>query len=316
MFWTVLRFELAYHWRRASTYLFFATLFLLAFFAMASDAVQLFDSQGQVKKNAPIILAQSMSVLCAFGQVITTALMGTAILRDVQLKSHELLFTTRVTRAGYLGGRFVGAFLVMLFVYLAIPLGSWVGTLMPWVDHDQLQAFRFLAYAQPFLVIVVPNILFVSALFFAVGAITRNLLAIYVQGVALFTVWAISQNILTDLDKLSLASLVDPFALTTIGISRPVLDDGGEERTPAHGGRSDPVESGAVAGHRGRDPGVRVLVRPARGRGAGADATVVAPPSSAGASRGREGRRGARRPPGRWALVFRWRPCASTAARV
>jgi ABC-type transport system involved in multi-copper enzyme maturation permease subunit len=219
VFWTVLRFELAYHRRRPSTYLFFVTLFLLTYFAMASDAFMLFDSQGQVKKNAPIVLAQTMSVICALGQTITTALMGTAILRDVQLKSHELLFTTRVTRNGYLGGRFVGAFLVMLFVYCALPLGSWIGTLMPWVDHDRLQPFRLMSYVQPFLIIVVPNILFVSALFFAIGAITRNLLAIYVQGVALFAVWGVSQSILSDLDKLQLAALVDPFALTTTSIA-------------------------------------------------------------------------------------------------
>ena len=219
MFWTVLRFELAYHRRRASTYLFFATLFLFTYFAMASDAVVLFDNQGQVNKNAPVVLAQTMAVVCAVGQVITTALMGTAILRDVQLKSHELLFTTRVTRSGYLAGRFVGAFLVMLCVYLALPLGSLVGTLMPWVDHDKLQAFHLMSYVQPFVLIVVPNILFISALFFAIGALTRNLLAIYVQGVALLAIWAISQNILGDLDKLSLAAVVDPFALTTIGIA-------------------------------------------------------------------------------------------------
>jgi ABC-type transport system involved in multi-copper enzyme maturation permease subunit len=219
VFWTVLRFELAYHRRRASTYLFFATLFLFTYFAMASDAVVLFDNQGQVNKNAPVVLAQTMAVVCAVGQVITTALMGTAILRDVQLKSHELLFTTRVTRSGYLAGRFVGAFLVMLCVYLALPLGSLVGTLMPWVDHDKLQAFHLMSYVQPFVLIVVPNILFISALFFAIGALTRNLLAIYVQGVALLAIWAISQNILGDLDKLSLAAVVDPFALTTIGIA-------------------------------------------------------------------------------------------------
>jgi len=45
VFWTVLRFELAYHRRRPSTYLFFVTLFLLTYFAMASDAFMLFDSQ-------------------------------------------------------------------------------------------------------------------------------------------------------------------------------------------------------------------------------------------------------------------------------
>ncbi len=218
MFWTVFRFELDYHRRRPSTYLFFATMFLLTFFGMASDAFLIFDNQGQVMKNAPIILAQTMAVMCAIGQTITTALMGTAILRDVQLKSHELLFTTRITRNGYLAGRFAGACVVMLLIYLALPLGSLVGTWMPWVDHDRLQQFRLMSYLRPFLIIVVPNILFVSALFFAVGAITRNLLSIYVQGVALFAIWAISQNILRDLDKRLLGAIVDPFALSTSGL--------------------------------------------------------------------------------------------------
>jgi ABC-2 type transport system permease protein len=218
VFWTVFRFELDYHRRRPSTYLFFATMFLLTFFAMASDAFLIFDDQGQVMKNAPIVLAQTMSIMCAIGQTITTALMGTAILRDVQLKSHELLFTTRVTRNGYLGGRFAGACVVMLLIYLALPLGSLVGTWMPWVDHDRLQQFRLMSYLRPFLIIVVPNILFVSALFFAVGAITRNLLAIYVQGVALFATWAISQNILRDLDKRLLGAILDPFAVSTTSL--------------------------------------------------------------------------------------------------
>ena len=218
MFWTVFRFELDYHRRRPSTYLFFAMMFLLTFFGMASDAFLIFDNQGQVMKNAPIILSQTMAVMCAIGQTITTALMGTAILRDVQLKSHELVFTTRVTRTGYLAGRFAGACLVMLFIYAALPLGSLAGTLMPWVDHDRLQAFRLMSYLQPFLIIVVPNVLFVSALFFAIGAITRNLLAIYVQGVALLVVWAVSQSALNDIDKRWLGALVDPFALTTTGL--------------------------------------------------------------------------------------------------
>ena len=170
MFWTVFRFELDYHRRRPSTYLFFATMFLLAFFGMASDAFLIFDNQGQVMKNAPIVLAQTMSIMCAIGQTITTGLVGTAILRDVQLKSHELLFTTRITRNGYLAGRFAGACVVMLLIYLALPLGSLVGTWMPWVDHDRLQQFRLMSYLRPFLIIVVPNVLFVSALFFAVGA--------------------------------------------------------------------------------------------------------------------------------------------------
>jgi ABC-2 type transport system permease protein len=216
MFWTILRFELRYHLRRPSTYLFFLMLFLAAFFSIASDAVNLVGARGNVMKNAPFVLAESMTVLTAFGQVITTALVGTAILRDFQIKSHELVFTTRVTRMAYLGGRFCGAYLIMLLVYAAIPLGAAFGTLMPWVDPTELEAFRLASYVQPFLLILVPNVLFISALFFAVGALTRNLFAIYIQGIVLLVVWQISQQLLGDLDKVWLASLVDPFGLVTV----------------------------------------------------------------------------------------------------
>ncbi len=218
MFWTVLRFELAYHRRRPATYLYFAVLFLIAFFALSSESVQL-SGAGREMRNSPYALAVTLTLLTAFGTVITTALVGTAILRDVQVKSHELLFTTRLTRTGYLAGRFVGAFLVMVVVYAALPLGALVGTLMPWVDHDKMQAFRLMSYVQPFVVFIVPNILFVSALFFAVGAFTRNVFAVYVQGIALFALWAISQQALSDVDRLQLASLLDPFAVSTVSLA-------------------------------------------------------------------------------------------------
>ena len=218
MFWTVLRFELAYHRRRPSTYLYFGLLFLIAFFTLASDSIQIVGA-GREMKNSPYALAVTLTLLTAFGQVITTALVGTAILRDVQVKAHELLFTTRLTRTGYLAGRFVGAFLVMVVVYAALPLGALVGTLMPWVDHDKLQAFHLMSYLQPFVVFVVPNVLFVSALFFAIGAFTRNVFAVYVQGIALFTLWAISQQALSDVDRLQMASLLDPFAVSTVSLA-------------------------------------------------------------------------------------------------
>src|SRR5579872_995546 len=175
VFWTILKLELAFLRRQGTTYLFFAVLFLMSFFTMASDAITLEGGVGVVYKNSPVAIAQLMAVLTAVGQVITTGIVGTAILRDVQLKAHEILFTTRVTRLGYLGGRFTGALIGMLAIYAAIPLGTFVGTLMPWVDHDKLQAFHLGSYINPFFVLVVPTVIFISALFFAVGALTRNL---------------------------------------------------------------------------------------------------------------------------------------------
>jgi len=219
VFWTILGFELRYHLRRLTTLLFFAVMFLLAFFAVSSDAVIIGDGVGKVFKNSPYVIAQAMTILTAVGQVITTGIVGTAILRDHALGSHELIFTTRITRFGYLGGRFVGAFLVMLLVYSGIPLGQMAGSVMPWVDHSKFGAFHLAYYVQPFLVLVVPNLFFVSALFFAVGVLTRTLFAIYTQGIFLLGLYQLTQQILTDLDNLKLASLLDPFGVTTLDLA-------------------------------------------------------------------------------------------------
>ncbi|MBX6362866.1 MAG: ABC transporter permease subunit [Gemmatimonadetes bacterium] len=215
MFGTVLRFELRYHLRRPSTYLFFAMLFLMAFFFLASDAVTIGGGTGKVMKNSPFVLARVMGVLTAIGQVVTTALVGNAVLRDYQYGTHELLFTTRIRKVDYLGGRFAGVFLAMLLIYLAIPLGALIGPLMPWVDHDKLLPVSLASYVNPFLLLVVPSLFFVTALFFAVGALLRSQFAIYTQGIVLLVAWSISQQVLGNLDKDRLAALIDPFGLAT-----------------------------------------------------------------------------------------------------
>lgn len=219
MFWTVFTFELAYWFKRPLTLLFFALFFLMAFFSTASDSFLTVGGTGQIHRNAPFVLAAAIGVLTAIGQVITTAIAGTAVLRDSQLRTEELLFTTRLSKSGYLLGRFAGAFVIMVVIYVALPIGLLVGTLMPWVPPDKLGPISFVAVFQPFLVIALPNLLFVSALLFAVGALTRKLFAVYITGIVLFVVWQITQQVTSNLDKLSLAALIDPFAMTTMNVA-------------------------------------------------------------------------------------------------
>src|SRR5215813_3793460 len=216
---TVFAFELAYWFKRPLTLLFFTLFFLMAFFSTASDSFLVVGGTGQIHRNAPFVLAVSMGILTAIGQVITTAIAGTAVLRDSQLGTEELLFTTRVSKSGYLLGRFIGAFVIMLVIYFALPIGLLAGSVMPWVPAENMGPIQIAAFFQPFFMIAVPNLLFVSALLFAVGALTRRLFAVYVTGIVLLVAWQITQAIVGQLDKVKLASLIDPFALTTIQVA-------------------------------------------------------------------------------------------------
>jgi ABC-type transport system involved in multi-copper enzyme maturation permease subunit len=215
MFWTTLRFELKYHMRRGVTWLFFAVLFLLAFFAVSTEAVSV--GTGLVRRNSPYALAQLTMILVAVGQVITTALVGTAILRDFQLQTHEMLFTTRLSRWGYLGGRFFGAYVVMVLVFSAIPVGALLGSFMPWADAEKLIAVNPWFYFQPFLLFGLTTLFFISALFFTVGALTRNLIAVYLQGILLLVAWSVTQTLVGErLENDTLSNALDPFGLATL----------------------------------------------------------------------------------------------------
>jgi ABC-2 type transport system permease protein len=216
---TVFAFELAYWFKRPLTLLFFTLFFLMAFFSTASDSFLIVGGTGQIHRNAPFVIAIAMGILTAIGQVITTAISGTAVLRDAQLGTEELLFTTRLSKAGYLVGRFLGSFVVMVVVYVGLPLGLLAGMLMPWVPADKLGPITVWLVVQPFLIIALPNLFFVSALLFAVGAMTRRLFAVYVTGIVLLVAWQITQQIIAQLDRLALAAQVDPFALTTTQVA-------------------------------------------------------------------------------------------------
>ena len=219
MFWPILKFELMYHVRRPVTWLYFTLLFLLGFFLIASDAVVVIGAAGLVKRNSPYALAQAIMAVTAIGTVITTAIVGTSLLRDFRYEVHELLFTTSMTRLGYLSGRFLGGFLVMLLVYSAIPLGTLIGTLAPWVDAETLLPVNPWFHFQPFLLYGVTTLFVVSAIFYAVGALTRSLVAVYTSGIGLLMAWSIAGNWTQGLDKDALSNAVDVFGLMSLELT-------------------------------------------------------------------------------------------------
>jgi ABC-type transport system involved in multi-copper enzyme maturation permease subunit len=219
MFAPLFAFELRGHFRRPATWLYVAIVFLLAFFALSTDAVTVGTGLGKVKRNSPYALAQLYGVLLAIGQIITSALVGTTVLRDYDTGVHELLFTSRVTRGAYLGAKYLAAFLAMLLVFAAIPVGALLGSVMPWADPETLQAVRVWHYVQPFLLLIVPGVFFLSALLFAVGSLTRSSFAVYVTGILLLVGYSIADDLVRQLDRDMLANLVDPFGIRSIDLT-------------------------------------------------------------------------------------------------
>lgn len=148
--------------------------------------------------------------------MVAAAIIGLDAVRDFRWRTDELLFTTPLTKTQYLGGRFAGVCVVILVLYCAIPLGSAANTFMPWADSAKLLPFVASNYINPFLVVVVPGVLATTTLFFAVGVITRNEMAIYTQGIVLLAVAGMAGALLASVDGGKLGALIDPFGIDTI----------------------------------------------------------------------------------------------------
>lgn len=206
-------FELRHHLRRPITYVFMAAMFFLAFLFATTDAVMIGGVGGKVVLNSPWAVNQVVMILTLVGMIMTSAISGTAILRDFEIKSHELLFTTRLRKSSFVFGRFLGAYAVTVLVFACSALGLAAAMWAPWLEPDKIGPGGVLNYLWPVVVYVLPNALLASALFFAVGILTRSFIAVYVQGVVLFVGYSIALTLLADLDNESRAALLDPFGI-------------------------------------------------------------------------------------------------------
>jgi hypothetical protein len=221
----ILRFELNYYLRRISTWVYFAIFFGFAFLLIniaggAWESVQMAvsGSGGSVKVNSPYVIANLVATLGLFGVMVTAALLGNAVFRDFEVGIHPLFFTTPISRASYLGGRFTGALLVNALIFASIPLGLLVGCAMPYLDADRFGAFNLATYTQPYLVFLLPNLVLTGAIFFSLAAVTRRMLPNYIGGIFLLIGYLISSNYLDQMENQRLAAILDPFGIGAFSV--------------------------------------------------------------------------------------------------
>lgn len=222
MFSHIVGFELRQGLRRISTWLYFGIFFALGFLLInvAGGAFRgmAAGTGGKEFVNSPVAIAAWTALLSVFGVIVTAAVVGSSAHRDFATSMHPLFFTSPVRKRDYLGGRFTGAILVNLIIFVGVPLGIMLGSVMPYLERTRFGPFRLDAYIQPFLAFTLPNLLLTGAIFFALAALTRQMLSNYVGGVVLLVGYLLSSSLLRDIENKRLAALVDPFGLRAVSL--------------------------------------------------------------------------------------------------
>jgi len=206
----VFRFECRYQLRSPL----FATIaivwFCLGFFVMASESVQVGGVADNLNLNASHSIITIQYVLCIIGMYAAVAFVAGAITRDREARTDELLYATGVSETGYLFGRFGGGMLFATTAVLAGLLGTLVGSFMPWLDPERIGAFSIEPYLFSVFAVVLPNMFVTCALFFAVAAMTRSMMAAYLAALGFLIVYVVVASN-TDPERISTLALGGPF---------------------------------------------------------------------------------------------------------
>jgi ABC-type transport system involved in multi-copper enzyme maturation permease subunit len=211
------QFDLKYQLRQPLLWVSAAVFGLMAYFATSSDAVQIGGSLGNIYRNAPIVIIRFLSLFTILAMFIITVFIAGAVLRDSEIGISEMIFATPMKKRDYLFGRFLAGFVACLSIFVLISIGIAMGSFGSSLDPARFGPFSIDSYLYAFAVMVVPNLLFISALLMLLAATTRSILQVYVGVVVLLTLSGVAGQFAKHLDHDWAAALMDPFGLSALG---------------------------------------------------------------------------------------------------
>lgn len=213
----VLRFEIAYRLKKTAVYIYFTMILLFSCLVFMKGFLPLGEDQ---YINSPASIAQFCSGMTMMMMLVTSAIMGVPLFRDIEYNTGSYYFSLPVSESGYFWGRFLGSFIVLLFISFALPAGIFIGSKLgpllgsTGIEHYGPNKLQF--YIEPYFVIVLPNLFFSSALFFGLVAILRNIKAVYSSGILVLLGYLIGNFFIHAHPDPYIIHLSDPFALNGI----------------------------------------------------------------------------------------------------
>jgi ABC-type transport system involved in multi-copper enzyme maturation permease subunit len=212
----VFRFEFACQLRSLSTWLYFLVLLAASFLLITGNYAD--DArEGYVLVNAPAIIGSVTVLTCVLWLLVGASVAGHAATRDIQTRMHPLTYTAPVTKAAYLGGKFLAGFVINVIIMLALPAGMLLAIHFNDVEAEIIGPFRLTTYVAAFFFIALPNVFFATAIQFSMAALKRNVMASILAGILLFFLAYILGSFLNQsTESLGWGNLVDPMALSTM----------------------------------------------------------------------------------------------------
>lgn len=214
MLWQSIRFEWRYYLRQPSFYVTSLLFFLMTFLAASSESIQI-GGGGEVLGNGPFSVIRTLVTMLIFSMFLVVNFVGSTAIRNTTFQMEELAYSKPFVVWQYQLGRFLGCYAVVLAVFAFVPLGTLLGSIMPWVDKERFGPTQLHYYANAYLFFAVPTIFVLSATFYAIANKFRSMMAMYLVAVTLFVLYVVSMALSREPEYRQLAAIIDPFGLRT-----------------------------------------------------------------------------------------------------
>jgi ABC-type transport system involved in multi-copper enzyme maturation permease subunit len=206
----VFRFEIGYRLRQPSTWIYAVVLVGIPFLLMHAI------NGSRQYLNAPEMVINASAILGGIGMLVSAGVFGDAAARDAASRMDALFYTSPLREADYIVGRFLAAATVNAVLLLGVPLGLMLASVMPYMEAGKFGPMQLGAYVQAYVLVLLPNMMLIGACMFAAAALTRQALATYVGGVALFVLGLIAGKLTDGVANLTLSALADPFGAAAV----------------------------------------------------------------------------------------------------
>lgn len=176
-FWTIFRVEFLYHLRQISTWLLFAVFFFFGFLVM-----RIVSNNDGTYLNAPLTIAFFTVYAGVIWVLIGGVVAGDIASRDITTRMYPLTYTTPVQKFSYLGGRFLAALVLNIFILLSLYVGFLFSFYGPGAKTEFLGPFSLMSYLTNFSFIVFPVVIVATSIQFSFATISGRSVSGYIAG--------------------------------------------------------------------------------------------------------------------------------------
>ena len=177
-FWQTARFELRYHLRQPEFYLFYALTVAQGF----AYALGNWNAGGYARTNVPDLFLDVFSSVGVLLTALSALLTGQSLLRDRTYRVGDYLYALPLDERLYFAGKFMGVLGTCILLSTGIGVGALAWPI--WVS-GVVGTFPATAVAYGFVVLLMPNLLIIVSLAYALTAFTQRMAGAYVALLAL-----------------------------------------------------------------------------------------------------------------------------------